>query len=764
MLERRGLRHRHSVASMEGLHSHCLSHDETTTETTIRIERDTGTGLRHTRRRRGRKTKIKILLVSFLGASWLWLIVVVVVTVSTFTVSTVTVSALPPVQEEDMTKHLFGANDETTYPVQEYLIHLAPEEDYTREARYRYDDSQHPHDHIQPYFLRSTSDKEFLSKPRVVNFYSPFCGHCQKFRPKYIALARNVNARAMVATAASSASLSKKLLTIGEEEEDNDNDNLTRIPTTPAPVPFYAISCAEFHKVCQDNHITGYPTIKVYPPGSVEGITITNITPEGIAAALQISLKKEGDKEKEVGERSDNDDMADADADDMAQLGRNRDHDALGMAYTLQRHTQKDTFFDAALSFSHGLKYLIYPPDVPDGTPLSGDRKQAFIEWIDLLYWALPPTWRLHIILHDVRSHYDYFTSSKSYLKEVVEHHHDVIHDTRDDNLKWTKSCRRPSQLQRGTIGQQKYKEWLLGTTDTAKVRENANENGHLCGLWSLLHIVSIGVSERYKAVLGDRDRVSTAHAAKTIRNYVELFLPSCPSCQQKFLQVYDSCGFNLCKRLKQPKQHTTYKNNHPNAKPHDSWNELALWIWELHNEVNVKLLREEYNARASAAGILSSRAVISPTAQQGQRDEPTLDKEHAVLWPSVTDCPDCWLFYANPPSKKSMSMTSRAAAPPSLPPYNKTAVYAHLKRHYWPQGPQHFRFVVLDKAAKNPAGSKLYKLTLKEEIHLFLITQPRRVVALLLLAYLALQLYHKWRRTLTGWHKKYDTDTSDGT
>lgn len=624
--------------------------------------------------------------------------------------------ALPQVQEEDISKHLFAAHDETTYPVHEYLIHLAPEEDYTKEEGVEY---EHHHDHVQPFFLREAD------KPRVVNFYSPFCGHCLRYRPKYIELARQVNQRAMISTAESSATLSKSLLKAPEQSNAED-----------PPIPFYAVSCSEFHKVCQTNNVKGYPTIVAYPIGSLAGTVLQTLTPETVAEALHISLKPKAEIDSPEYELQNDE-----------RLGRNRDHDALGMVYTLQKHTHKDTFFDAALSFSHGLKNFVFPAEAPLKR-LDPERKKVLSEWIDLLYWALPPTWRLHIILHDIRSHYSEAFSSRKKLIQIVDHHHDVVHE-RDDNKKWTKSCRKPAQRAAGTIGQQKYKEWLLGTTDTQKVRELAHENGHLCGFWNLLHIVSVGVSERHKAVLGDRERISTAYAARTIRNYIEWFLPSCPVCQQHYIQLYDSCAFNLCRRLKQPKQHTTYKNNHPRVQSHDSWQELALWIWQVHNDVNVKLLREEYTARANAAGILSSQAVVGNTLPQQQRSEPTVEEENAVRWPSTAACPYCWLD--NQGSGPNAGKSGTAA-------FNRTAVYQHLKEIYWPRGPQHFKYVVLDKVER----SKVHKLTLREELELFLVTQPIKASVLLIASYISYWLYKRWKRTLSGWHKKYDKEFDD--
>lgn len=672
--------------------------------------------------------------------------------------------ALPSLTEEDMTKHLFGAMDETTFPVQEYMIHLAPEEDYILgreeidpdlydplvllEKRKRLQ-QDHPHDHVRPYFLRESAVGK--TKPRIVNFYSPFCGHCIRFRSRYIEIAREVNERAMVSKAESPEDLSNNLL-LHQHFENDDYESL--------PVEFHAISCSEFHRVCQDNQVKGFPTVVAYPsvhsaegdgeeapPGVVLGI----ITAETIAEALNISLRKPGETLKSARDR-----LATPSNDFDPKLGRNQNHDALGMAYTLQSHTQKDTFYDAALSCTHALKHYIFPArsaeDHTSSAPLLPERREAFVEWVDLLFWALPPTWKLHIIFHEIRSHRDAATSSATELAAIVDGRHEVVHD-RQDNKQWTASCRKPGHRV-ATLGQQKYKEWLLGTSETSKVQEPPEENGNLCGFWNLLHIASVGVSERHKAVLGGRNRVSTAHAAKTIRNYIDRFLPQmCPRCREQFLSVFDTGGLRLRQRLKQPKAHTTFKNNHPRAPSEESWNELALWMWELHNEINVRLLREEYMARAAAAEVLTHYK-----ASKSNVMVPTLDEEDAVRWPSRTACPACWLDNRVPNATATSGAETGTSKNKGLVAagYNKTAVYQHLKQEYWPRGPQHFRFVVLDQAESKP----VHHLTWKEEIKFFFIARPWHIkcgaiVAILLGLYVVFLLHSKWQRRLTGRHKK---------
>ena len=79
------------------------------------------------------------------------------------------------------------------------------------------------------------------------------------------------------------------------------------------------------------------------------------------------------------------------------------------------------------------------------------------------------------------------------------------------------------------------------------------------------------------------------------------------------------------------------------------------------------------------------------------------------IRWPSTAACPYCWLDNQGSGSNAGKSGTAA---------FNRTAVYQHLKEIYWPRGPQHFKYVVLDKVER----SKVHKLTLREELELFLV------------------------------------------
>lgn len=99
------------------------------------------------------------------------------------------------------------------------------------------------------------------------------------------------------------------------------------------------------------------------------------------------------------------------------------------------------------------------------------------------------------------------------------------------------------------------------------------------------------------------------ADAALALRNYIEHFF-GCEVCRTHFIDSYDSCAFGGCQRL------VDYVGEMAD------WIQLPMWLFEFHNGVNVRLMKEE-------------------AEREGRTTTP--EDETAVLWPSRQDCPMCW-------------------------------------------------------------------------------------------------------------------------
>jgi hypothetical protein len=102
-----------------------------------------------------------------------------------------------------------------------------------------------------------------------------------------------------------------------------------------------------------------------------------------------------------------------------------------------------------------------------------------------------------------------------------------------------------------------------------------------------------------------------TEKVARTLRNYIDNFF-GCESCRQHFVATFDACGHDRCDRLK----------DEFSEKEMD-WMQLPLWLYETHNAINVRLLKERVSRESRDA---------SP--------EEIAD----VRWPPQWECSACWV------------------------------------------------------------------------------------------------------------------------
>lgn len=152
---------------------------------------------------------------------------------------------------------------------------------------------------------------------------------------------------------------------------------------------------------------------------------------------------------------------------------------------------------------------------------------------------------------------------------------------------------------------------------------------GYTCGLWELFHTVTIGVVEWN--LVGSKDTSYTAmEAANIFRTYVEHFF-GCEVCRVNFMHEYDNCDYRRCDRLI------------TRIGSLEDWKELPLWLFEVHNGVNSRLMTE-----------------------RTERDKrtPTQHDLKSVEWPARTDCPLCW----HPDGR-----------------FDLDAIYSFLRLTYWP-------------------------------------------------------------------------------
>lgn len=142
----------------------------------------------------------------------------------------------------------------------------------------------------------------------------------------------------------------------------------------------------------------------------------------------------------------------------------------------------------------------------------------------------------------------------------------------------------------------------------------------------------TVGVVEsNLNNVAGIEDLFYTpSQVGRILRFYVDHFF-GCEVCRINFLHDYDNCGFQRCERL------TT------EIGALEDWKELSLWLFEVHNGVNSRLMQER--------------------AERDSRT-PTQQELTAVEWPARKDCPLCWHGDGR---------------------FDLDAVYSFLQLTYWP-------------------------------------------------------------------------------
>lgn len=384
---------------------------------------------------------------------------------------------------------------------------------------YNPEGEQQPHVHE---LLQSEGDHpSFLFEgssspgPRVIEFYAPWCPHCQHYAPRFIELARKVIAR-------------------------------------EPSVEFHAISCVAHPGLCKSQNISSYPTLRLFREGSYEKIDAkTNtLNVDEIFNGLGFTDR-----------HFDKDGHITVDKKTIARVVPFRSHDV------------HDAWTDAALSFLFALKNGIF---MTNG-PLGSKEANALKEWLLLLSKSLPHQMnRTHDLIDSVLKNYDRATISQYHLDEIVK---EVGHS--EPVYRW-RTC---------TYGD--------------------NNMGYTCGLWSLFHIMSVGLVEYNRH--NTRSPIPTMQASEILRNYVEHFF-QCEVCRLNFLSMYDTCALDGCQRL----------SNQASQNEAD-WRELPLWLLETHNDVNARLMKERLQNNKDKEE--------PPSAWEVQQSQ----------WPSLNACPDCW-------------------------------------------------------------------------------------------------------------------------
>jgi thiol oxidase len=370
-------------------------------------------------------------------------------------------------------------------------------------------------DPLRPDFIHSTHNG-----PRIVEFYAPWCPHCQNFRDHFVEVSGQMVEAARL---------------VGVD------------------LKVYVISCQVHRTLCRNWEMVSFPQIRLFKAGETNNTGKTvyyNLNPNSVLKHLKIPAKIDESQIKE----------------NKKKLKKRAPKADVGT----YKRTPASTLNDAHLSFHFALRNGIY---MKNG-PLSIKARVAFENWLNLLHRTIPVKSSFHKLVRGLRDNF----------KSIVE-----------DEAALTKLVSRFPPPK---------KKWSLGCAHGKKGA------GYTCGLWNLFHIVTIGVTEWNQLALTDLSMtIGVEEAALAIRDYVDNFF-GCEICRMNFVTAFDSCAHDRCHRLDN------------NATSMSQWRELPMWLFETHNSVNLRLLREE-----------GERELFYPTRQ----DE--LDEE----WPARDNCLNCW-------------------------------------------------------------------------------------------------------------------------
>jgi hypothetical protein len=289
---------------------------------------------------------------------------------------------------------------------------------------------------------------------------------------------------------------------------------------------------------------------------------------------------------------------------------------------------EESLILDTMLAFMRGLKLGLFQHEAS----LSDFEKERFRDWLQLLSVTIPQEWGVHDLIDDLLARLSFVAKSKDNLYRVLAKH-------APRRRIYSPSCRQ-------------------------------TEIPFNCGFWKLLHTVSIGLAE-YKGGLSLIDQgylkegartFAPIQAADVIRNYIESFFP-CPYCSSHFVKQYDDCeNQNRCIRLADAAYYATDAD----------WKEMAKWMWEFHNSVNIRVLQTRHSAN-------------------GRGSVPVKDRI-AALWPTIESCIQCYDEDGS---------------------WNEDAVFLHLETQYWsePDIEAFSRMLKVEKDMIDPTGSRLTML-----------------------------------------------------
>lgn len=329
-------------------------------------------------------------------------------------------------------------------------------------------------------------------------------------------------------------------------------------------VDIYAVSCHPNRKLCRRQTSTGYPIVRLFKRHQIEGIDIpyTDVNPIK-------SLEKMG-MQIEVSEYADDWDVP-APKINLYPAWQRIVDEMLGNEREIRPYhhrTREELKADIHLSLDFALRDGVFTSD----SPISDAASDALKAWLKLLHKTLPEAWEVHSVIEELLRDFNYIIKHEGYLTRVLDQHP-------PESATWSEACSH-------------------GDPDA----------GYTCGLWEMFHAMTVGVVN-YNMMVPEQRRISTEEAAITLRNYVENFF-GCIDCRKNFLATFDSCALDRCTRLEKDVLGIAQIKQ-------KAWAELPLWLFELHNDVNVRLVQEKAKQENRVASTKEVKASLWPLKEE---------------------------------------------------------------------------------------------------------------------------------------------------
>lgn len=329
-------------------------------------------------------------------------------------------------------------------------------------------------------------------------------------------------------------------------------------------VEIYAISCHPNRKLCRKQTSTGYPIVRLFKPGQIEGIDILYSDVNPIKALEKMGMNIE------VTEYADDWDVP-APKINLYPTWQRIIDEVMGNERDVRPYhhrTREELKADIHLSLDFALRDGVFTSD----SPISTKAADALKSWLKLLHKTLPEAWEVHSLIEELLRDFNYITKHEGYLTRVLDQHP-------PESVSWSEACSH-------------------GEPDA----------GYTCGLWEMFHAMTVGVVN-YNMMVPEQRRISTEEAAITLRNYIENFF-GCIECRNHFLETFDSCAFDRCTRLEKGVLGIAQVKQ-------KAWAELPLYLFEFHNAVNVRLVQEKAQRENRVASKKEEKAALWPLKEE---------------------------------------------------------------------------------------------------------------------------------------------------